>query len=266
MLVFLPEFGIRCFSSLVFGLADIFIGKMCYIFKQMPCGSLNGMAVTVWNFGASWTKMLEDQINCRTLGLATHQEPWDWTSDVPLCQKTVWMLLGLLQWGVTMLPCELVLSCGGGLDYWDVTTQRLTIGKLDNLDQQMEILVEELRCCTIMRDKGYYFTREVDKYMVEAVWGPGRGHPGNKIPNTTMVSTVGLGIKRAFKGMLVEVNMGDLVVLKSFAEENKGLCQLGAGKVAGQWMQEKTEGCYKERYSRVDYMKIKMSFFSPPLM
>ena len=73
MLVFLPKFGTRCFSSLVFGLADILTGRMCYIFKHMPCSSLNWMTVTVWNFVASWTK-LEDQINCKTQGLAMHQE------------------------------------------------------------------------------------------------------------------------------------------------------------------------------------------------
>lgn len=188
-------------------------------------------------FVASLTKMTEDQTNCRTQGLATHQEPWDWTSDVPLCQKEVWMLLRSLQWGVTVLPWELVLS-SGGFGYWDDATQFLSMGKLDNLDQQFEILVEELRVSTIMLDRVYYLTMGVEekyegvnivivqhnafnsdvvedmlrplsltrdserknKYEVEEFWGPGRGHPGNKILNITMVSTVGLGIKMAFKG------------------------------------------------------------------
>ena len=42
--------------------------------------------------------------------------------------------------------------------------------------------------------------REVDKYMVGEVWGPGKGHPGNKIPNSTMVSTVGLGLESSTWG------------------------------------------------------------------
>ena len=110
---------------------------------------------------ASLTKMMEDQTNCRTQRLATHQEPWDWTSDVPLCQKAVWMLLRSLQWGVTVLPWELVLS-GGGLGYWDDATQFLSMGKLDNLDQQIKILVEELRGSTIMMHRVYYLTMGVE--------------------------------------------------------------------------------------------------------
>ena len=213
--------------------------------------------------------MMEDQINCRTQGLATHQEPWDWTSDVPLCQKTDWMLLRSLQWGVTVLPWELVLS-GGGLEYWDEATQQtLSMRKLDNLGQQRNNLVEELRGSTIMRDRVYYFTMGVEdlyKYEVDEMWGPGRGHPGNKIPNLTMISTDGSVFKMSLKRMPVEVIMRDQGNTESPTEINKeGLCQLGAVNVAVQWMQKKTEGCNMKR-NREDYMKIKRNFFSPPPM
>jgi hypothetical protein len=112
--------------------------------------------------------MMEDQIICRTQMLAMHQEPLDWNSVVPLSQKTVWMLLRSLQWGVTVLPWELVLS-SGGLDYWDDVTQKLSMGKLDNLDQQIKILGEELRGSTFMRDVVYFFTKVGNKYKVTVV-------------------------------------------------------------------------------------------------
>ena len=65
-----------------------------------------------------------------------------------------------------MLPWELVLS-GGGFGYWDDATQFLSMGKLDNLDQQIKILVEELRGSTIMMHRVYYLTMGVeDKYEV----------------------------------------------------------------------------------------------------
>ena len=60
MLVLLSEFGTRCFSSLAFGLAEILIGRMCYIFKHMPWGNLNWMKVTVWILVGSLTKPMED--------------------------------------------------------------------------------------------------------------------------------------------------------------------------------------------------------------
>ena len=208
------------------------------------------------------TKMMEDQNSCRTQRLAMHQEPLDWNSVVPLSQKTVRMLLRSLQWGVTVLPWELVLS-SGGLDYWNDVTQKLSMVKLDNLDQQIKILGEELRGSTFMRDVVYFFTKVGNKYKVTEWWGPGRGHPGNKIPNSSMVSTVVLGVEIVFQGLLpVGVNMGDKGITKSTAEKTMGLFQLGAVEVARQWMQEKAESCYKEMY-RVDYMKIKMNFFSP---
>jgi len=209
--------------------------------------------------------MMEDQINCRTQGLATHQEPWDWTSDVPLCQKTVWMLLRSLQWGVTVLPWELVLLCGG-FEYWDDATQKLSMRKLDNLDQQMIILVEELRGSTFMRYRVYYFTMGVeDKYEVQELWGPGRGHPGTKILNITMISTAGLGFQKALEWLPLDVNMRNQGITKFLTEESMGVSQLGAVGVARQWIQKKTEGSYEER-NREDYMKIKRNFFSPPPM
>jgi len=209
--------------------------------------------------------MMEDQINCRTQGLATHQEPWDWTSDVPLCQKTVWMLLRSLQWGVTVLPWELVLLCGG-FEYWDDATQKLSMRKLDNLDQQMIILVEELRGSTFMRYRVYYLTMGVvDNYVVEELWGPGRGHPGTKILQHSEDLYRLAGVPDGLEGLLLDVNMRDQGITKSPTDKSMGVCQLGAVRVARQWMQEKTVGSYKER-NREDYMQIKRNFFSPPLM
>ena len=74
-----------------------------------------------------------------------------------------------LQWGVTVLPWELVLS-SGGLNYWDDVTQKLSMGKLDNLDQQIKILGEQLRGSTFMRDVVYFFTKAGNKYMVTEWW------------------------------------------------------------------------------------------------
>ena len=165
------------------------------------------------------------------------------------------------------------VALGAGLDrevsfasIWDEATQKLFIGfgKLDNLDQQVD-MGKELRGSTFMRDVGYYFIKVVDWYRVEEVWGPGRGHPGMKIPNFTMGSTVGLGITMAYKGWPEEVNMGAQGITKRTAEKTLGLFQLGAVEVARLWMQEKTESSYKGR-NREDYMKTKVKFFSPPPM
>ena len=113
MLVFLSEIGTGYYSSFAFGLADsLIVTRMSYIFKHMPCGSLNWMAVSVWNFVASWTKLMEDQMDCKTQGLAMHQEllvmelrcasePEGSRDAVVVCA---------VQWGVTVLPWELVLT------------------------------------------------------------------------------------------------------------------------------------------------------------
>ena len=113
--------------------------------------------------------------------------------------RDVWPV-GHNTWVVVFVAARELATIGDG-------TQKLYIGfwKLDNLNQQV-VLVEELRGSTIMRDLGYNFTREVDKYMVEEVWGPGKGHPGNKIPNSTMVSAVGLGLGMVYKGAWVKAD------------------------------------------------------------
>ena len=79
--------------------------------------------------------------------------------------------------------------------------------KLDNLCQHVD-LVEKLRASTILIDLGYNFIREVDKYIIEVVSGSGKGHPGNKNPNSMMFSAVGLGLEMAYKGWPVELVMG----------------------------------------------------------
>ena len=269
MLVLLSEIGTRYFSSLVFGLADILTGRMCYIFKHMPCGSLERMDVTVWIFVASCTKLMEDQTNCKTQGLAMHQELL--VMELRCASEPE----GSLDAAVVYAVGSYCVALGTGLGrevslttIGDDATQKLFMGywKLDNLDQQV-VLVEELRGSTFIKDVVYYFTKVGNKckYEVREWWGPGRGHPGNKIPNITMVSTVGLGIEMASKGLPVEVNMGAKGISKRTAERTMGLFQLGAVEVARQWMQEKTEGCYKG-WNSVAYMKIKINFFFPPLM
>ena len=72
------------------------------------------------------------------------------------------------------------------------------------------VLVEELRGTTFMKVVVYYFTKVGKKYKYEVRewWGLGRGHPGNKIPRFSMVFRVGLGVKNAFQGLPVYVNMG----------------------------------------------------------
>ena len=79
-----------------------------------------------------------------------------------------------------------------------------------------------------------------------------------------MVSAVGLGLEMAYKGRSVELIMWAQGITRGTTKKTMGVFQREAVEVAWQWMQEKTEGCYKERY-REDFVKIK-NFFSPPPM
>ena len=80
-----------------------------------------------------------------------------------------------------------------------------------------------------------------------------------------MVFTVALGVKSAFQGLSVDVKMGAQGITSSCADKTMVLFQLGAVEVTMQRIQEKAAARYKGRNS-VDYMKIKVNFFSPHLM
>jgi len=293
MLVILSEFGARCFSSLVFGLADILIGRMCYIFKQKPCGRKHSSLECLWtrlrgSVGPAncWSRPRRAWTRCLWGSTWLRRPSWRTkTATRPRAASTrIWLASTLLE-----QTCAVRLESEGRLGAVEVYVvvvglgpaweSLVTVGdmqmlyeELDNLSQQLDsyqqdILVEELLYGTIkdvryndafIREVVDTFIREVDKYEYEYYDSREVVEYRNDDAYTMGVWEIPVRIRIQERGVSGTSSMVSVVI---FPKPTSGT---HTGSV------EKAEGFGEKRYEadymqleRDDFMKIKIKTFFP---